>query len=189
MRSWRMIFAALIIAVVCLGGSSRGWSQAPVPKPGTSSPAITHSFAQDTGSFGTLWKIYIEADDPDGDMWRIVSSVDQPGFKGYAPDIVFLRGGDRKHFKGYLRFNTFSNKTDGLPNGTVITLRVQVFDKAGNGSNEAVFPFEFTSGRTPVVPPPAPFDDRSLPRLGSVMIDLIDPHRSGDGNGSFDSGN
>jgi hypothetical protein len=189
MKPCRMIFAALILAVVCLGVSSRGWSQTPAPKPGTSSPVITRSFAQEMGSFGTLWKIYLEAEDPDGDMWRIVSTVDQPGFRGYAPDIVFLKGRDRNHLKGYLRFNTFSNKTDGMSNGTVITLRVQVFDKAGNGSNEVVFPFEFTSGRTPVVSPPAPFDDRNLPRLGSIMIDLIDPSRLGDNGASYDNGN
>ena len=38
--------------------------------PMTNPPVITHSFAVDKGYYGYIWKIYIEAEDPDGDMYE-----------------------------------------------------------------------------------------------------------------------
>jgi len=48
------------------------------------------------------------------------------------------------------------------------------FDKAGNESNEVVFPFTFESGVRSPYPRqlPAPFDQGVIPRLGYIMIDL-----------------
>ena len=45
-----------------------GWAE---PKPGTNAPMITHSFAIEKGYYGYIWKIYIEAEDPDGDMYEL----------------------------------------------------------------------------------------------------------------------
>ena len=45
-----------------------GWAQ---PKPGTNAPVITHSFAVEKGYYGYIWKIYIEAEAPNGDMFKI----------------------------------------------------------------------------------------------------------------------
>jgi len=41
----------------------QGWAQ---PKPGTKAPVITHSFAVKKGIYGYIWKIYSEAENPDG---------------------------------------------------------------------------------------------------------------------------
>jgi hypothetical protein len=53
---------------------------------------------------------------------------------------------------------------------------VSIFDKAGNESNEVVFPFTFESG---VKDPynyklPAPFDQGDLPRLGYIDTNLYE---------------
>jgi hypothetical protein len=156
------------------------------PKPGTHAPIITHSFAVEKGSYGYIWKIYIEVEDPDGDMLRIASVVDQVGFGHYPPDWIYLKTGYEKQFKGYIQWNTFSSKTPYLSEWTRIELKVSVLDKAGNESNVVVFPFEFVSGVRGQyqVKLPAPFDQGDLQRLGYIHIDLYDPTtNSGDGGG------
>jgi hypothetical protein len=151
----------------------RGWTQ---PKPGTHGPIIINSFAVEKGYYGYIWKIYIEADDPDGQMFKIASVVDQVGNGRYATDWIYLKPQYQKHFKGYIQWNTYSNQTSYLYEWTRITLKVSVFDKAGNESNEVVFPFTFQSvpydAYNYKLPPP--FDQGNLPRLGYINIDLFE---------------
>jgi hypothetical protein len=156
----------------------QGWTQ---PKPGTHAPIITHSFAVEKGYFGYIWKIYIEAEDPDGDMLRIASFVEQPGHASYPTDWIFLKPQYQKYFKGYLQWNTFGAYDGYLREWTQITLKVSVFNKAGNESNEVVFPFTFETG---VKDPygyklPAPFDQGDLPRLGYIDINLYETYQTG----------
>jgi hypothetical protein len=53
-------------------------------------------------------------------------------------------------------------------------MKVSIFDKAGNESNEVVFPFTFESGvkNQYEYPLPAPFDKRNISRLGHIGVDL-----------------
>ncbi len=151
-----------------------GWTQ---PKPEAKAPMITYAFGVDKGYYGYIWKIYIEAEDPDEDMLRIALVVDGVGQGHYPTDWIYLKPQYRKNFKGYIQWNTFSSKAGYLNEWTQITLRVSVLDKRGNESNEVVFPFMFESG----IPDqynyklPPPFDQGNLPRLGYVAIDLINP--------------
>jgi hypothetical protein len=128
---------SLFLSVILLT-ASQGWTQ---PKPGTKPPLIAHTFAVEKGIYGFIWKIYIEADDPDGDMLRIASVVDQAGYGRYPTDWVFLKPQYQRHFKGYIQWNTFSSRTSFLREWTQITLKVSILDKAGNESNIVVFPF------------------------------------------------
>ena len=151
-------------------------------KPGTHAPIITHAFAVEKGYYGYIWKIYLEADDPDGDMLRIASMVDEVGYGRYPTDWIYLKSQYQKHFKGYIQWNTYGSNGGYLPEWTQITLKVSVFDKHGNESNEVVFPFSFEI--TPneyAYALPAPFDQADLPRLGYVDVDLYYP---GEGYGT-----
>jgi len=143
---------------------------------GMKAPTITRAFAADKGPYGTIWKIFIEAEDPDGDMDKIAVVVDQTGYGGYPTDWIVLKPPYREHFIGYLQWNTFSSKASYLPEWTQITMKVSIFDKPGNQSNEVVFPFTFKSGEKNQYeyPLPAPFDKTNIPRLGQIMIDLYD---------------
>jgi hypothetical protein len=143
---------------------------------GTKAPVITRAFAADKGLYGTIWKIFIEAEDPDGDMEKIAVVVDQTGCGVYPTDWIILKPPYREHFIGYLQWNTFSSKASTLPEWTQITMKVSVLDKPGNQSNEVVFPFTFESvGKNQYgYPLPAPFDKTNIPRLGQIMIDLYD---------------
>jgi len=104
----------------------QGWAQlfryegGTGPKPGTHAPIITHTFAVEKGSYGYIWKIYIEAEDPDGDMLKIASSVDQVGYGHYPTNWIYLKPQYQKGFKGYIQWNTFSSKTPYLSEWTRI---------------------------------------------------------------------
>lgn len=154
-------------------------------KPGTHAPIITHSFALDKGYYGWIWKIYIEAGDPGGDMLKIASVVEQPGYGTYPTDWIYLKTRYQKNFKGYIQWNTFSTKTPYIKEWTEITLKVSVVDKAGNVSNEIVFPFTFQSGTkySSSSKLPEPFDEENLPKLGYINVDLFEPTDMGGGDG------
>jgi len=147
----------------------------PESNPKGNSPVITASFAVEKGYYGYIWKIYIEAEDPDGDMSRIAAVVHQTGYGHYPTDWIVVKSPYRKQIKGYVQWNTFSRRTAYLREWTNITLTVSVFDKAGNESNEVVFPFEFVSGAHREAKPPAPFNQEGLPRLGYIDMDLFEP--------------
>jgi len=154
---------------------SSGWAQS---KPESKAPIISSSFAIEKGYFGYAWKIYIEAEDPDGDMYKIISAVDQPGWGPYFPDTIMIKPQYQRNLKGYIQWNTSSSHTSTLSPFTIITLEVSIFDKAGNESNVVVFPFQFVTGAVPKYELPSPFS-KDDPRLGYVHIDLYEPSFSG----------
>jgi hypothetical protein len=142
-------------------------------------PNITHAFAIDKGYYGCIWKIYIEAEAPNGDMDRIAIIVEQTGYGNYPTDWIILKPRYRQHFIGYLQWNTFSSKASYLPEWTQMTMKVSIFDKAGHESNEVVFPFKFESGVKHQLEYrlPAPFDKANIPRIGHIMVDLFCENR------------
>ena len=187
MKIGKSLFLLSLILAVTFLTSPHGWAQlfkyeGESPKPGTHGPIITHYFAVDKGYYGHIWKIYLEAEDPDSDMLRIAAVVDQPGVGHYPTHWTVVRPQFQKHFKGYLQWNTFSSRASYIPEWTEITLKVSILDKAGNWSNEIVFPFTFETGvsnRYGYNPPP-PFDQGDLPRLGYIGIELYSPTSLGD---------
>jgi len=180
MRTMKIFWRFSLILAVVLFNAHPGLTGAE-PKQEIRGPIITHAFAVERGYYGYIWKIYLEAEDPDGQMLRIASVIDEVGYGHYPTDWIYLKPEYQKHFKGYIQWDTFSTKASYLPEWTQITLRVSVFDKAGNESSEVVFPFTFE-----ITPEqysyqlPAPFDQGDLSRLGYVMIDLFYP---GEDNG------
>ena len=152
----------------------RGWTQA---RQETHAPIITHAYAEDKGPYGIMWKIYIEAEDMDADMDYVIVVVNQTGQGRYPPDRILLDPQHRNHLKGFLQWNTFSSRWSALEEGTLITLRISVIDKLGNGSNEVIFPFTFVSGDRGQGELPSPFDQKNVPRVGYIAIDLINPTR------------
>lgn len=180
-----MYFIGLLLGVMSLIAPA-GWAQ---PKPETKVPMITHAFAVEKGNYGYIWKIYLEAEDPDGEMLRIASVVDQTGYGHYSTDWTYLKPEYQKHFRGYIQWNTFSSKAPYLEEWTQITLKVSIFDKAGNESNEVVFPFTFESGVKDQYQYklPAPFNEGDIAKLGNIFIDLYEPSSMG-GNGGAQPG-
>ncbi len=143
------------------------------PPKGSKPPLITGYFAPEKGRQGDAIKIYIAAEDPDGDMRDIGTQITQVGYRVYSTDWTYLGAQYRQHFAGYLQWNTASN--DPLPEWTQISINISVFDRWGNQSNQIVLPFEFISGAPRAVAPPAPFDQADIPRLGYISTELRNP--------------
>ena len=154
-----------------------GWAQ---PKPEAKAPVITHSFAIEKRNYGHIWEIYIEAEDPTGDMYKIAAVVDQFGVGYYPTDWIILKPQYRHSLKGYIQWNLFS-PYGYLPEWTNFTLKVSILDKAGNESNVVAFPFTFETGIKDQgnYKLPSAFDQGKLPRLGYITIDLTPPSSPG----------
>jgi hypothetical protein len=177
----KTIFLSLLIAGFVIVGYSNGYSQAlGSPKPSGKPPMITNLYAPEQVGYGDSLKIYIAAEDPDGDMLRIAVSVSQLGWGDYPTDWTYLKSGNQKSFKGYLQWNTRSSHASILPDWTQVTLKVSVFDKTGNESNEVVMPLKFSSFKVSYPPAPAPFDQDGMPRLGHINVDLFNPIKDTD---------
>ncbi len=169
--SFVVIMIGIVLTIPSFGNSA--------DKPKGNPPVITAFFAEERGYYGSVWKIYLEAEDPDGDMSRIAVQVEQLGYGFYPTDWIMVKGPFQKQLRGYLQWNTFSSRTTFLREWTYITVRVSIMDRAGHWSNEVVLPFEFVSGRQPKVTPPPPFNKEGLPRLGYIHIDLFEPTQMG----------
>ncbi len=141
-------------------------------------PLIKQAFTVEKIRYGDILKVYIEAEDPDAGMYRISTLVDQAGYGRYPISWVYLKPTDRKYFKGYLQWNTFSPKTSTITEGTPITLTICVFGKAGKRSKAFTFPITFESGikreRGASYQLPPPFDQKEVRKLGAIDIELMD---------------
>ncbi len=170
--------SGLVLGLLLLT-APHGWAQAGASPKG---PIITHAFTVTKGVYGDAWKIYIEAEDPDGEMLRIATVVDQVGYGHYPTSWLYLKAENRKHFKGYLQWNTADSMIQ--QEWTQLTLTVSVFDRSGRESNEVVLPITFETGvkRVASYPLPSPFDQGNLVMLGHIDTSLFNPSRMGDGH-------
>ena len=153
--------------VVALFAPYHGWTQ---ERQVLHAPVITHAYAIDRVPYGTTeLKVYIEAEDADGDMNYVFVVVDEPGHGPYPPDSVLLSPRHRSHLKGFLQWNRVRPGAP-LAEGTQIRVRVSIADKARNVSNEVVFPITFVSGVIAEQEVPAPFDEDDIPMIGYVAV-------------------
>ncbi|OGP88849.1 MAG: hypothetical protein A2156_07600 [Deltaproteobacteria bacterium RBG_16_48_10] len=189
--------AAVVLFLIHMGGCAQipikgtppqytGLSETPGPSQSPNAPIIKHAYAIDRGIHGTILKIYLEAEDPNGDMAKIATTVDQVAYGHYPTDFIILKPEYRKHFKGYIQWNTFSPNAASLPEWNYVTVKVAAIDTAGNLSNEFEFRFTFETGTRGAPMPPAPFDRGDLPRLGNVFINLYNPYLMGGGDAFHD---
>jgi len=127
-------------------------------------PVIISVFASKEVRQGETWKVFLLAEDPDGDMNRIVCTLEQPGV-GLAPvSMIKIRDDRRRNLSGYIFLNTASNS--GIPFATC-RLAVQIQDKKGNPSNSVSFPLSLNPRAVQQSPPPGVYQDEDL---GPVQI-------------------
>ena len=176
MKNLKIICFTVLSLGVSILIASVGWTQ---PRTEIKAPVITNAYAPDKGQYGTILKIYIQAEARGVEMAKIATVVDQPGQGHYPTDFTLLKPAYRNHLNGYLQWNTFSSRGAALKEGDQIIIRISIIDKAGNESREAVFPFIFVSGVAGQGQLPAPFDRGDLPRLGYISIDLISQWQGG----------
>jgi len=141
---------------------------------GSKAPVIKNAFAVERVSYGDTWRLYLEAEDPDADMEKIAVVVHQTGYGSYPTDWIILKPRYRSYLIGYLQWNTFSSKASFLPEWTHVTVRVSIFDKAKNESNEVIFPLSFESRVYKQDEDQLPYPFNSLlPCIGHITMDLL----------------
>ncbi len=136
---------------------------------GGSPPVITYSFASKEVSHGDNWRIYVEANDPDGDMRYFAYTIGTSG-RGRRVDYVHIKKGDRAEMLGYLRVFT-SSPGDPQAEWAHLTLTLYIQDRGGKVSNTLTFPVALSRGVKQSSPPP-PFDIEGLKRLGQIWVEL-----------------
>jgi len=171
-RTMRRLILLSSFLVVVLFVAHYGWTQ---ERQKIHPPVITHAYATDKGPNGTIWKIYVEAEDAGGDMDYVLVVVDQIGQGRYPLDRVLLDPRHRSHLKGFFQWNTL--RAEALREGTHITVTISIQDMARNVSKEVVFPFTFVSGVSAQEDIPAPFDEQNIPRIGQIGVSLVNPDR------------
>ena len=148
-------------------------------KPGGSPPVISHWFASGELHHGDTWRIYVEANDPDGDMREFVGTLDQEGHGQYPSSYVRINRGHREELRGYLVFFSSAGMGPWLPEWTQLSLSLSIRDRGANMSNKVIFPVVLSRGAKQG-PPPPPFDGGELDKLGVIWVDLVDPNLDGD---------
>lgn len=166
-----LILALMILSLVMAGCTT-------VAKKGTqvggSPPVITNSFAAKEISHGDIWKIYMEAHDPDGDMRQFVCVFDRLGYGAHSPEYVIVKKQHREKMTGYLTFLSGAGGGLQVPEWTRLTLTVYIRDRGGLTSDKVVFPLVLSRG-SKEEPPPPPFDSGQLDRLGGIPYELKAP--------------
>ncbi|NWF57478.1 MAG: hypothetical protein HXY45_22080 [Syntrophaceae bacterium] len=137
---------------------------------GADPPVISQTFAAKEARTGDTWKVYLKAEDPNGDMRRIVCTVDQPGMGTYPVSYIRVKEAGRKELAGYIYLNIPVH--EGLDFVT-LTLTVQIQDMAGHLSRPAVFPLAVNARAVREAPPQGSFPEKDL---RPVMIQLRTPY-------------
>jgi len=150
-------------------------------KPGGGPPVITHSYASEKLHHGDIWKIYVEANDPDEDMLRFVCVFNQAGYGPYSSVYVPIKKKNGAKLMGYLDFFSAGGAGLRMPEWTQLTMTLYIQDRGGNSSSKVIFPLVLSRGSRQEAPP-APFDTGKLERLGTISVELVNPQEDGNGH-------
>lgn len=120
-------------------------------------PAVEAIDAQREIGDGQLWKIYIRASDPDGDLDKIYVTFSQLGVGAYSPELLVQKN-TMKSLKGYIL--VWAKLEGGGTTGDILgNVEVRAEDRAGNMSEPKSFEFKLVQfGGEDRFHPPGEFD-------------------------------
>ena len=139
---------------------------------GDEPPVILDSYAAESVRPGATWRIYLEAQDADGDIHSIITQLVQPGVGGYPPDFTYLKEADREGFAGYLILRTPRD-----PNLVALNEYVEAMltlqDCEGNKSEPVrlTLRFDNKSGFGPQEVPEK-WQMAANNKIGTIMVDI-----------------
>jgi hypothetical protein len=148
---------------------------------GDEPPIILDSYAAESVRPGATWRVFLEAQDADGDMHSIITQLVQPGIGYYPTDFTYLKGADREGFAGYLILRT-PRDFDLLQEYVEATLTIQ--DCEGNKSEPVNFTLRFDnkSGFGPQEVP-GKWQTAANRKLGTIMVEIrsiLEDNKEGD---------
>jgi len=164
-RKTLALFVAIVLAM--------GWAMvqprtAQTAAEGKTPPVIVQSFASKEIRAGDVWKVYLKASDPEGQMKYIFATITQPGANRYPVSIIRIKGENQKELSGYIYLNTAPAAHVNFFNLT-LTLSVSIKSKEGFFSQPAVFPLAFEVKSTQGAPPEGIFKEQNL---GPISVSL-----------------
>jgi hypothetical protein len=174
----RFLFALALIMLVW--GFPDFQDYAARAQEGGQAPLIIDSYAASVIRPGASWRIYLHAQDDDGDMKQIVSVLTRTGAGSHPTDFKNIKKKDRKEFAGYLYLRTPPDNN--FISTTTVNLKIFVSDHQGNKSEPVEFSLQFASGAAQELP--AKWEEYAKNSLGAIMID-IGGGRRGPGMGGF----
>lgn len=133
-------------------------------------PVMVDHYAAAVLRPGQTWRVYLRAQDPDGDMRFIAATLWQTGFGYYSPVFIRVKDEDRQEFAGYVFLNTPARERLLIDDQFELTLVIR--DKQGNRSNSVKFPLRF-SHRTQQESMPDQWKNTAIKNLGPIGIDII----------------
>lgn len=156
----RTVLAILILSLlfwVCAGSRQASANEA---------PEIGDSFASNVIRPGTSWRVYLRANDIDGDMRTIVAVLSGAGISPQT-SITQLKKKHRLELAGYLFLRT---ARDGSLLSNTYKLQVFVRDSKEAKSETVEFPLSFDFKKSQKLP--AEWQDVSENKLGGMTIEI-----------------
>ena len=142
-------------------------------------PVIHDSYAPNVIRPGATWRIYLHAEDYEGDMKEIVAFLTQSGVAPFPRNIIKLKDKDSKEVAGYLYLSTSSDV--GLL-GDRLNLKLVVRDRRDNTSQPLEFTVRF--GSRPRQEIPEKWQGPANRRLGVITYEDISPSQTRPTRGS-----
>ena len=163
------VFLILLLFLVA-GCTTCKWAKA--GEGGDEPPVILDSYAAESVRPGATWRVYLEAQDADGDIHSIITQLVQPGVGVYPPDFTYVKKADREGFAGYLILRTPRDRNLVALNEYVdATLTLQ--DCEGNKSEPVTLTlrFDYNSGFGPQEVPEK-WQMAANNKMGTIMVDI-----------------
>ena len=149
-------------------------------------PVIVGSYAAEHIRPGASWRVYLEAQDADGDMGAIVAQIWQPGVGYYPSAFIYTKGENRQGFAGYVFLRT---PTDRRLLHDQIQLEVFVRDCGGNKSETVKLTLRFDNKAGGYGPMAAPeeWQEAANNKLGVIQVEIrsSEAYNSAEGENRF----
>ena len=137
---------------------------------GDEPPMILDSYAAESVRPGATWRVFLKAQDADGDMHSIITQLVQPGIGYYPPDFTYIKGAEREGFAGYLILTT---PPDYWLLQEYVEATITIQDCEGNKSEPVNFTLRFDnkSGFGPQEVPEK-WKMAANRKLGTIMVEI-----------------
>ena len=149
-------------------------------------PVIVGSYGAEHIRPGASWRVYLKAQDADGDMDAIVAQIWQPGVGYYPSAFIYTKGENREGFAGYVFLKT---PTDGRLLHDQFQLEVFVRDCGGNKSEtvKLTLRFDNKAGGYGPLDVPEEWQEAANNELGVIQVQIrsSEAYNSAEGENRF----
>ena len=151
------------------------------PSNGGEPPVILDSYDTAPIRPGTSWRIFLKAEDPDGDIRYIAAQLQQPGVGYYPASFNYIKGAEREGFEGYIFLRSPADRT--LLSDT-FHLEILLRDCEGNASEPVRFTLRFDlKADYAIQPVPEKWQRAAKRKLGSIQVEITSSQRYNSNDG------